>query len=600
MNELELLRKYEPIACFTKGESFFPTAVDGYVKECSLWLTDPHGKEQMLAPYGQLDVDHLIEFEEIPEDHTMHLRFVDKPLDGLEYQRWLRDPNRDRFVAPGRLARVRLVFRLADSFFDLSLLVRGQVPGGQAAAAEVKCRSINVRDPRRVYYGRVVRSGGWIALQYIFFYTMNNWRSGFFGVNDHEADWEQIFVFLTEPENGEPEPQWVAYASHDFKGDDLRRRWDDPMLVREGNHPVIFIGAGSHASYFEQGEYLMGAEPEFLQPLKGLMNWLHKFWNETLGMGSGVAAQQSTRAMLRVPFIDYARGDGRRIGPGKEENWSPEIISDEVGWVHKYRGLWGLDTHDPVGGERAPAGPKYNRDGTVRQSWYDPIGWAGLDKVFPPDELRNEIDERLVSLQAMIEELTTDIETQMENLRKQALDVEALKVTEYFDALRVKKEEGLKEAQKELQGLQTHRTELMETRQAIEAYSRRVERGDLGPPTAHLHHVHHPEPPLPMQKRAVEIWGAISGALILLGIVLVVIFQPDNWLIWLIGLGVVMGAVENLVRRNLVNYLLTIIIILAIITAIILVIEFWDWMLALGLIGVVIFIIRGNLQELRR
>jgi len=600
MNEFELLRKYEPIACYTKGEAFFPAAVDEYVKECSLWLTDPQSQDQMLVPKGQLDLERLIEFEEIPPHHTLHLRFVEQPLDPIEHQRWLRDPSRDRFVAPGRLARVPLVFRLADSFFDLSLFVRGRVPGDKAAAAEVKTRAIESRDPRRVYYGRVVRSGGWIALQYLFFFPMNNWRSGFFGVNDHEADWEQVFVFLSESENGEPEPQWVAYASHDFKGDDLRRRWDDPLLVRDGNHPMIFAGAGSHASYFEQGEYLMGAEPGFLQPFKSALIRLHKFWNETLGMGSGAESQESDRAMLSVPFIDYARGDGRCIGPGQNENWSPEIISDEVGWVHKYRGLWGLDTHDPLGGERAPAGPKYNRDGSVRQSWYDPIGWAGLDKVYPPDELASEINERLQASQAEMDELSIHIEKQMKELREQALDVEALKVTEYFDTLRTKKEEDLKQAQKDVQDLQLRRTELVETRLALDAYANRVTHGDFGAPTAHLHHIHHPEPPLPAQHRVVEIWAALSGALILLGIFLVLILQPDHWLIWLIGLGVVMGAVENLVRSNLVNYLLTIIIILAIIAAIILLIEFWEWFLGLLLIGVVIFIIRGNLQELRQ
>jgi hypothetical protein len=236
----------------------------------------------------------------------------------------------------------------------------------------------------------------------------------------------------------------------------------------------------------------------------------------------------------------------------------------------------------------------------VRQSWYDPIGWAGLDKVYPPDELVSEIGEHLKALQVEMDELSIDIEKQMKELREQALDVEALKVTEYFDTLRAKKEEDLKQAQKDVQDLQLCRTELVEIRQALDAYANRVARGDFGAPTAHLHHIHHPEPPLPSQHRIVEIWAALSGALILLGIFLVLILQPDHWLIWLIGLGVVMGAVENLVRSNLVNYLLTIIIILAIIAAIILLIEFWEWFLGLLLIGVVIFIIRGNLQELRQ
>ena len=402
MNDLELLRAYEPIASYTRGEPFFPAAVDEYVKMCSLWLTNPQGEDQLLVPHGMLDVDRLADYVEIPAGHTMYMRFVDKPLEGLNYQRWLRDPQRDRFVAPGRLARVPLVFRLADLFFNLSFFVRGRVPWGLSAAAELRYREIERLDPRRVYYGRVVRSGGWIALQYLFFFPMNSWRSGFFGINDHEADWEQVFVFLTENQEGDPKPQWVAYASHDFKGDDLRRRWDDPLLVRKGNHPVIFAGAGSHASYFEQGEYLMGFEPKFLRPLKQVLVRASELWYESLGMGSKTLVQDRNRSMLSVPFIDYARGDGRWIGPDQRENWSPEIISDEVGWVHKYRGLWGLDTRDPFGGERAPAGPKYNRDGSVRQSWFDPVGWAGLNKVYPPVVLTEKIEERLENVRTEI------------------------------------------------------------------------------------------------------------------------------------------------------------------------------------------------------
>ena len=88
--------------------------------------------------------------------------------------------------------------------------------------------------------------------------------------------------------------------------------------------------------------------------------------------------------------------------------------------------------------------------------------------------------------------------------------------------------------------------------------------------------------------------------MILLVIVLLLIFQPENWLLWLIGLGVGLGGVEALTRSHLVNYLLNIIIVLAVIAAFILVIEFWIWILVLALIGVVIFMIRGNLIELKR
>jgi hypothetical protein len=78
---------------------------------------------------------------------------------------------------------------------------------------------------------RAVRDAGYLVLQYWFFYAMNDWRSTFSGVNDHEADWEQIILFLTEPDDGgDPDLAWVAFSAHDEVGDDLRRRIDDPDL----------------------------------------------------------------------------------------------------------------------------------------------------------------------------------------------------------------------------------------------------------------------------------------------------------------------------------------------------------------------------------
>ena len=84
-----------------------------------------------------------------------------------------------------------------------------------------------------------------------------------------------------------------------------------------------------------------------------------------------------------IPFIDYRRGDGPGVGPGEAKTWRPVLVDDQTPWLHDYRGLWGLDTGDPFGGERAPAGPRYERGGSVRQCWADPVGWAGLDKEAP-------------------------------------------------------------------------------------------------------------------------------------------------------------------------------------------------------------------------
>jgi len=39
-------------------------------------------------------------------------------------------------------------------------------------------------------------------------------------------------------QDGKLIPEWAAFASHDFKGDDLRRRWDDDEeLQKEKREP---------------------------------------------------------------------------------------------------------------------------------------------------------------------------------------------------------------------------------------------------------------------------------------------------------------------------------------------------------------------------
>ena len=126
----------------------------------------------------------------------------------------------------------------------------GTVPGGTAAAARVKYRAAVSGETQPVYYGRVVRRDGWIVLQYLFFYFMNDWRSTFGGANDHEADWEQMFVYLEEAADGPGR-----------SGSRPRRttRWattcadagTTPSSRSEGDHPILYPGAGSHATYFE-------------------------------------------------------------------------------------------------------------------------------------------------------------------------------------------------------------------------------------------------------------------------------------------------------------------------------------------------------------
>ncbi len=173
----------------------------------------------------------------------------------------------------------------------------------------------------------MVRRNGWIVLHYLYFYFMNDYRSTFDGANDHEADWEQVFVYLEDRPDA-PRPVWIAAAAHDYIGDQLRRRWDDPTLVKEGDHPVLFAGAGSHASYFEQGEYLTSVPLAAFRGLVNLMDVGRTFWVRTLRQPDPGDIATRFEQALSASFVDYARGDGLAVGPGRADTWTPVQISD--------------------------------------------------------------------------------------------------------------------------------------------------------------------------------------------------------------------------------------------------------------------------------
>ncbi len=240
---------------------------------------------------------------------------------------------RERLQATGRFTTTGLFGRLVEAGFRASLLLRGKVSAGLSAAAEISYSQRGDRD-RAVYYGHVVRDGGYVCLQYWFFYAMNDWRSTFSGVNDHEADWELITVYLAEQEDGSPRPAWVAFSSHDEAGDDLRRRWDDPELEHEGDHPIVYAGAGSHSGAFVAGDYVVSVDPPQLRrPIAFARRIQHLLapWRDETRAGSGFG----------IPFVDYARGDGESIGPGQGRDWAPTVIDDDTAWAARLPGAPG-------------------------------------------------------------------------------------------------------------------------------------------------------------------------------------------------------------------------------------------------------------------
>lgn len=96
-------------------------------------------------------------------------------------------------------------------------------------------------------------------LHYYYFYAYDDWRrpTGRFQLTQvHEADWERVTIGLSDETS--PAPLFAAYTSH---CGGTWRPWPSPeipqgigqvQLVRNSQHPKVFVSLGSHANYFSQ------------------------------------------------------------------------------------------------------------------------------------------------------------------------------------------------------------------------------------------------------------------------------------------------------------------------------------------------------------
>lgn len=526
--DMALVRRFEPILRFTEGELFLPASVDEYVQCCQLLERGPDRVATVIAPKGSLTIEQLVELGADRPRPGQYLRFVDEPFTRVQVAKWRVRSDRPRFHNAGRLSRVGVLSRGLDALSRASLIFRGRNASGAEAAAETQYRT-RMRPDHHPYYARVVRDSGYTVLQYWFFYVYNDWRSRVFGVNDHEADWEQVSVYLAG-NDAQLQPVWLVSSAHDEVGDDLRRRWDDPDLTIEGEHPVIHAGLGSHSGAYLAGEYLTTHDvPAFSGLLKVSRRISRVFLPWT---------RDHDHVGLSIPYIDYARGDGVAIGPGQVRSWEPVIIGETTPWVVHYRGLWGNDTQDPLGGERGPAGPRYERSSQIRVSWGDPVGWAGLRKVAPDARAgADALHARLADLDDEVHELGERIESLQTRSRAAVSSGELVGAG----------------AEVELVTLAAARVALRDEQLLL---TRRL--GQPAPLTGPHDHLRHRRLPLPAERkgrrRVLAVWSAVSTSVVL-AVLIAVVLDP-SWNAGSLGIEavIVLFAIEAMARKQLVRF----------------------------------------------
>jgi hypothetical protein len=607
-----LLRRFEPVIRSTRGDEFYPMDVEPYVRNCSLWVQKPGREAVRVVPDGKLSLDSLaqqpldapgaVHFLKLSDAEEMNPDSGGGRLRIFRRQAKDRKESREAFRAGrGRLARVGYSSRFVDALYSIALLARGRVPGEAAAAAAVAYKHIMDEHEHYRYHGRVLRQDGWIVLQYWLFYPFNNWRSGFFGANDHEADWEKVFIYLSESEAGELRPEWVAYAAHNYTGDNLRRRWDDPEVEKVGEHPLIFVGAGSHASYYAPGEYLTELTIPLPRPLARATTFVRSFWKTRLGQYVGGGGDGSN--YFSIPFVDYARGDGLTVGEGGDRAWDePRLLDGPIPeWVSGYRGLWGLYARDPFEGEDAPAGPMYNRDKSIARAWYDPVGWAGLDKVPTSGEALQAIEDQRQDIASRCAALRNEVEEKSRELKKLGAGLAAMRNRSHLDAPRRKGKGRAAELSRDIDRLRARLATDEAVSASLDEYAARLRSGEVDPARAHITRAHSPASEDRLRlSRVAETWAAVSVSLMIISFVLIALFERQHLISMLVFSIAFFAFVEAGFRGRLVNLVSSANIGLAVVATLVIAYEFFWPLVILGVLVVGIYVLWDNLRELRR
>ena len=216
-----LLLQYAPILYFHEDEEYYPMNVESFIEDSGLWSTKGI-KDTLLLYEEELTVAEFTDIVENEDTADYYLAYSDpdnaKSID--------LDEARAKYtnaIESGRATSTVYVHKMTDGYTDS--------------------------------FGNV---HSFIVLQYWFFYAMNNWKE-VGGRNNHEGDWESVFVFLDAETE---EPEYVAYSSHvndgdpdviDFQYDSVRRKWSGSDVEKDGIQGVNFVSLGSHANYPNNG-----------------------------------------------------------------------------------------------------------------------------------------------------------------------------------------------------------------------------------------------------------------------------------------------------------------------------------------------------------
>jgi hypothetical protein len=243
----------------------------------------------------------------------------------------------------------------------------------------------------------------------------------------------------------------------------------------------------------------------------------------------------------------------------------------------------------------------YNRDGSVRRAWYDPLGWAGLDREPPPSAALSVVLARQEELTSQDTELQARIEEKSQELMGLGVEVAAMRGEPHMSERYEAHQGRARELSEEVDQLRAEQAAGQALMQSLQGYAWELQAGKRAPARAHIQRAHQPASSQNLRaSRLAELWAAGSIGLMLLALVFLLLFRQEYSLCGLAAILALFLFLEAAFRGRLTRLVTSVTLGLAVIAALILLYEFFWQILIVVVLVIGAYILWANLRELRR
>jgi hypothetical protein len=135
----------------------------------------------------------------------------------------------------------------------------------------------------------------------------------------------------------------------------------------------------------------------------------------------------------------------------------------------------------------------------------------------------------------------------------------------------------------------------------MDLYGQQLQAGERGPARAHIHRAHHPASDDELRlNRFAEMWAAISIGLMMIGFVGLVLFSRQYLILGLVAMVSLTVFIESGFRGQLSRLIASVTIGLAIVSALVILFEFFWLIVVVAVLIAGGYIMWENLRELSR